>query len=48
VVLVLDPPSASALVFRENEPPQRFSIGDELTISDILPGFAVPVKRFFE
>ncbi len=48
VVLILDPELESAAVFRADEYPQRFHNGDELTLPDVLPGFAVPVKRFFE
>lgn len=48
VVLVLDPETESAGVFRGNEFPMRFHNGDEFTLPDILPGFALPVKRFFE
>ena len=48
VVVILDPASESAAVFRADEFPQRFHNGDELTLPDVLPGFAVPVKRFFE
>ena len=48
VVLVLDPDTESAGVYRLNEIPIRFHNGDEVTIPDVVPGFAVPVKRFFE
>lgn len=48
VVLVLDPETASAGVFRPNELPRRFHNGDTVTIPDVLPGFAVPVAKFFE
>ena len=48
VVMVLDPDTESAAVFREDELPHRFHNGDELTLPDILPGFAVPVAKFFE
>ena len=48
VVVVLDPVSESAAVFRLDEFPQRFSNGDELTLPDVLPGFSVPVRTFFE
>jgi len=48
VVLVLDPEVESAAIFRLDENPLRLHNGDELTLPDILPGFAVPVKRFFE
>jgi Uma2 family endonuclease len=49
VVVVLDPNIEVATVYRQTEDiPQRFSNGDELTLPDVLPGFSVPVKRFFE
>ncbi|MGL6097455.1 MAG: Uma2 family endonuclease [Fimbriiglobus sp.] len=48
VVVVLDPDTESAAVFRGDDWPQRFHNGDEFTLPDILPGFAVPVKAFFE
>jgi Uma2 family endonuclease len=48
VVIVLDPGLDVATVFRGEEIPQRFHNGDEFTLPDILPGFAVPVRRFFE
>jgi Uma2 family endonuclease len=48
VVIVLDPHTESASVHRQDELHQLIHNGDELTLSDILPGFAVPVKRFFE
>ncbi|MCE9563108.1 MAG: Uma2 family endonuclease [Planctomycetes bacterium] len=48
VVLVLDPETESLAVFRENEFPIRMHNGDELTLADVLPGFAVEVKKFFE
>jgi hypothetical protein len=28
--------------------PTLFRMGDELTVPDVLPGFAVPVRKFFE
>jgi Uma2 family endonuclease len=48
VVLILDPETASVGVFRAEELPFRLHNGDELTLPDVLPGFAAPVKRFFE
>ncbi len=48
VVVVLDPDLAVATVYRGEELPQRFHNGDEFTLPDVLPGFAVPVARFFE
>ncbi|MFM8272668.1 MAG: Uma2 family endonuclease [Gemmata sp.] len=47
-VLVLDPYTQTACAFRPNGPPLTLSAGDELTLPDVLPGFAVPVARFFE
>lgn len=49
VVVVLDPEIEAASVYRQTESfPQRMHNGDELTLPDVLPGFAVPVRRFFE
>lgn len=48
VVLIFDPDTDSVGVFRPDELPQRFHNGDEFTLPDILPGFAVPVAKFFE
>lgn len=47
-VAVLDPETASVSVYRADEFQQIFHAGDELTLPDVLPGFAVPVRRFFE
>jgi Uma2 family endonuclease len=48
VALVVDPVTQSVAVFRTDEFPVRLHNGDELTLPDVLPGFAVPVKAFFE
>lgn len=48
VVLALDPDTQSAAVYRADELPQRFSNGDEVSLADVLPGFAVPARAFFE
>lgn len=48
VVLVLDPEHDTAGVYLSDELPQRFHNGDELRLPEVLPGFAVPVARFFE
>ena len=48
VAVVLDPSNRSATVFRPDSIPQNLEASDELTIPDHLPGFAVPVHRFFE
>jgi len=34
--------------YRPDDIQQIFDNGDELTLPDILPGFAVPVKKFCE
>jgi Uma2 family endonuclease len=47
-VLVLDPDTESVALFRENELPIRMHNGDELTLPDRLPDFAVPVKKYFD
>ena len=46
-VLVVDPEQATGSVYRGSEIPQIFDNGDVLTIPDVLPGFAVPLKAFF-
>jgi Uma2 family endonuclease len=46
-VLVLDPDTQTASVYRADALQQIFRIDDELTLPDVLPGFAVPVRRFF-
>ncbi|QEL13895.1 Uma2 family endonuclease [Limnoglobus roseus] len=48
VALVFDPETSSVSVFRLNEFPLRLDNGDELTLPDVLHGFAVPVRQFFE
>ena len=48
VAIVLDPQTQTATIFRPNSAPQNLEANDELTIPDHLPGFAVPVRRFFE
>jgi len=47
VVVVLDPVSATASVYRPEELQQIYHNSDELTLPDVLPGFAVPVSRLF-
>ena len=48
VVVVVDPPTVSATAFRPNDRRDIFAADQTLTIPDVLPGFAVPVARFFE
>ncbi len=47
VVVYLDPRNESAAVYSGDDFPQRLHNGDELTLPDLLPGFAVPVKQYF-
>ena len=47
VVVVLDPATASASVYRTDELQQIYHNGDALTLPDVLPGFSVPVERLF-
>jgi Uma2 family endonuclease len=49
VVVVLDPATRTAAVYRNDDAnPQRiFSAADELTLPDVLPGFAVAVSTLF-
>jgi Uma2 family endonuclease len=47
-VVVLDMTTLSASVYRKDEFQQIFDNGDTLTIPDVLPGFTVPVRSFFE
>lgn len=48
VVMVVDIATLSASLYRKDEFQQIFDNGDELTIPDVLPGFAVAVRKFFE
>lgn len=48
VVVILDPKTESAAVFRLDELPLRLSNSDEFALPDILPGFSAPVRSFFE
>ena len=47
VVVVLDPATASASVYRMEEIQQIFHNGDALILPDVLPDFSVPVERLF-
>lgn len=48
VVIILDPKTESASVFRSGTRQETFEKDETLTVEDVLPGFAVPVARFFE
>jgi hypothetical protein len=48
-VVVLDPAKRKAHVFSAGEEdPVVLGPEDELTLPDLLPGFRVPVHRFFD
>ena len=47
-VAVVDPHLEIVSVFRKDELPQRFHNGDTFELPDVLPGFSVPLKSFFE
>lgn len=49
LVVVLDMPTASASLFRDQQHWQQvLDNGDEMDLSEVLPGFRVPVRRLFE
>lgn len=48
VVVILDPKTRSASVFRPNDLQDTFQADQLLTIPDVLPGFAVVVSKLFE
>ena len=47
-VCVLDPKTETARVYSADETEQIVKADEELTFPGILPGFSVPVRRFFE
>jgi Uma2 family endonuclease len=47
-VIVLDAVSQTASVYRPEELQQIFHNGDELVVPEVLPSFAVGVRRLFE
>ena len=48
VVCVLDPQRTTATVYRADAPEVTLHEDQELTFSDVLPGFSVEVRRFFQ
>jgi Uma2 family endonuclease len=48
VVVILDPKTLSASVFRGDDRQDIIEADQELTLPDVLPGFGVPVRRLFE
>jgi Uma2 family endonuclease len=45
---VVNPDSGTAVVYRDNLDPESFPADGELTLPDVLPGFRVPLRQFFE
>jgi Uma2 family endonuclease len=48
VVCVLDPERSTVTVYQAHEPERAYTADETLTLSNVLPGFAVVVRRFFE
>lgn len=48
VVCAVNPESGTAVVYRDNQDPETFPAESELTLPDVLPGFRVPLRQFFE
>jgi Uma2 family endonuclease len=47
-VCVVNPRDRTATVYRDNQNPEPFAADAELTLPDVLPGFRVPLRQFFE
>ena len=48
VVLVLDPDRRSVHLYEGDAPSRVLADADQLELTGVLPGFRVPVRRFFE
>ncbi len=48
IVIVLDDESRTAVLYFADRASVTLKVDDELTVPEILPGFAVAVRRFFE
>ncbi len=48
VAVIFDSATTSAVIYRSAERPQIVEKDETLTIPDVLPGFEMPVVRFFE
>jgi Uma2 family endonuclease len=48
VVCVVNPRNRTATVYRDNQNPEPVAADAELTFPDVLPGFRVPMRQFFE
>jgi len=47
-VCVVNPRDQTAVVYRDNQNPEPVAADAELTLPDVLPGFRVPLREFFE
>ena len=47
-VCVVNPEAGTAIVYRDNQDPESFPADGELLLPDVLPGFRVPLRQFFE
>lgn len=47
-VCVVNPEAGTAIVYRDDQDPEPFAADAELVLPDVLPGFRVPLRQFFE
>lgn len=47
-VCVVIPRDRTAVVYRDDPKPESFAADAELTLPDVLPGFRMPLRQFFE
>ena len=48
VVVIVDPETQTVAVYRNDDPPVELGSDEVLTLPDVLPGFTVPIRAFFE
>jgi len=48
LIWIIDPYRRTVTVYQPDCKPKLFNVGDELTAEPYLPGFRIPVARFFE
>ena len=48
VVCVVDPKDQTMSIYRADENPRILTIEDAFVLPDILPGFTIPIRKFFE
>jgi Uma2 family endonuclease len=48
VVCVMIPRDRTAVIYRDNPTPETVAADADLTLPDVLPGFRVPLRQFFE